>query len=248
MDNLSLTTKTAAAAPIKIVRLTVTQDTICPWCFLGWKELEAAVIQAHKSQLPLKFDIELKPYRLDSTLPVRNPLDKKQLYTGRFGSDRFSQIQSVLNERGERFGVSFSFEGPIRRSGHCHRLLRYAFDHQRELYVGECVPLTTCIKNDLQSKLTNVLFEAHFINGEDIADFDVLARCAEQVGLMSYDDTLDFLNSSAYKEEVEEMMEEAQDAGISGVPFTVINSRWAVAGSQSAEQWYSVFEKIAASE
>lgn len=36
------------------------------------------------------------------------------------------------------------------------------------------------------------------------------------------------------------MMEEAQDKGIPGVPFTVINQKWAIAGGQTAEVYYSV--------
>lgn len=51
---------------------------------------------------------------------------------------------------------------------------------------------------------------------------------------------LELLESSAYKEEVEEMMEEAQEKGIPGVPFTVINQKWAIAGGQTAEVFYSV--------
>lgn len=51
--------------------------------------------------------------------------------------------------------------------------------------IGECIPLTTCIKNDLQSKLANALFEAHFVKGRDVADFKVLAEISEEVGLMS---------------------------------------------------------------
>lgn len=246
MDDLTLTTSTIYGMSIRHVKLTVTQDTICPWCYLGWKELEAAIIAANTNRLPLKFDVEFRPYRLDATLPVANPLDRKELYTGRFGPDRLAMIQGLLNGRGERFGLTFPFEGPIRRSGPCHRLLRYAYDHQRELLIGQCIPLTTCIKNDLQSKLANELFEAHFVRGQDVADFEVLADCAENVGLMGREEAIEFLKSSAYKEEVEEMMEEAQDKGIPGVPFTVINQKWAIAGGQTAEVFYSIFEKLAA--
>jgi hypothetical protein len=52
--------------------------------------------------------------------------------------------------------------------------------------------------------------------------------------------TLAFLESSACKEEVEELIEEAHDRGISGVPYTVINSKWAIAGGQTAETYYNV--------
>jgi hypothetical protein len=76
MNDLSLNSRDVGAAPTKLVKLQVTQDTVCPWCYIGWKELEAAIIAAKRNGLPLKFDVEFKPYRLDATLPVLNPLDK----------------------------------------------------------------------------------------------------------------------------------------------------------------------------
>lgn len=81
-----------------------------------------------------------------------------------------------------------NFNGPIRQSGNCHRLIRYAYEKQRELQIGSCVPLTPCVKNDLQGKLLNVLFKATFQDGEDIGDEYVLARYAEEVGLMTQDE------------------------------------------------------------
>lgn len=53
--------------------------------------------------------------------------------------------------------------------------------------------MTPCIKNDLQSKLANVLFRAFFENGEDIGDYTVLAQYSEAVGLMSFDEVSSLL-------------------------------------------------------
>lgn len=86
-----------------------------------------------------------------------------------------------------------NFDGPIRQSGPCHRLIRYAYEKQRELQIGSCVPMTPCIKNDMQGKLLNLLFKATFQDREDIRDEYVLARCAEEVGLMSQEEVRCFL-------------------------------------------------------
>lgn len=207
--------------------------------------METAILASYRNGLPLKFDIEFKPFRLDPTLPVDTVVNKAQLYAHKFGAERSAKIQSLLNERGERFGIVFNFDGPIRQSADSQRLIRYAFEKQRELQIGECVPMTPCIKNDLQSKLANMLFRAFFENGEDIGDYGVLAKYSEAVGLMSYDETIDFLKSPAYRDRVEDMIEEAQDQGITGVPYTVINNKWAIAGGQTAETYYNIFERMA---
>jgi predicted DsbA family dithiol-disulfide isomerase len=43
------------------------------------------------------------------------------------------------------------------------------------------------------------------------------------------------------------MIYEAHNKGITGVPYTVINSKWAIVGGQTAEMYYSIFEKLALS-
>lgn len=53
---------------------------------------------------------------------------------------------------------------------------------------------------------------------------------------------IDFLRSDAYVDKVEKMIAEAHDKGITGVPYTVINSKWAIVGGQTAETYYSVSE------
>lgn len=43
---------------------------------IGWKEMEKAIIAAQHAGLPLKFDVEFRPFRLDNTLPSGYPIDK----------------------------------------------------------------------------------------------------------------------------------------------------------------------------
>jgi hypothetical protein len=43
---------------------------------IAWKEMEAAIIASYKNNLPLKFDIEFRPFRLDPSLPCDHALDK----------------------------------------------------------------------------------------------------------------------------------------------------------------------------
>ena len=48
---------------------------------------------------------------------------------------------------------------------------------------------------------------------------------------------LEFLQSTEYQEEVQQMATEARRKGVSGVPFTIINGRWAVSGGQTSETY-----------
>ena len=46
---------------------------------------------------------------------------------------------------------------------------------------------------------------------------------------------MSFLESDELLDEVETMINESKKKGISGVPFIVINGKWAVSGGQTAE-------------
>lgn len=42
------------------------------------------------------------------------------------------------------------------------------------------------------------------------------------------------------KKEVMEGIQDARDMGVTGVPFTVINDKWAISGGQPSEVFYQV--------
>ena len=49
-----------------------------------------------------------------------------------------------------------------------------------------------------------------------------------------------FLESDELLDEVERMMNEARRKGVNGVPFVVIDGKWAVSGGQTAEVYAQV--------
>ena len=49
-----------------------------------------------------------------------------------------------------------------------------------------------------------------------------------------------FLESDQLLDEVERMMAEARKKGVNGVPFVVIDGKWAVSGGQTAEVYAQV--------
>lgn len=76
------------------------------------------------------------------------------------------------------FDSCSTFNGPLRRNGNCHRVLRYAYEHpppSSERNAGSLI----------QRQLINEIYKGFFEHGEDIADFDNLARYCETVGLMT---------------------------------------------------------------
>jgi len=223
----------------KIIKLVITQDTVCHWCYIGWKEMSGAIRLAEDAGLPVKFDVEFRPFSLDPTLSPDEPVDRDLRLLKKWGSERYANVRSVINKRGEEIDINFTWQGPIRRTGDCHRLLRYA-------YSKSSIP-SSGSNNTIQARLVNEIFKGFFEMGEDIGDHENLAKYALRVGLFDTIETaLEFLASDAYRAEVEELIQESQEQGITGVPHTVVNDRWAIVGGQTSDIYYKIFEKVAA--
>ena len=113
----------------------------------------------------------------------------------------------------------------------------------------------------MQEKFMDLLYTAYFTEGKNIGDYDLLAELASQAGIMAkekvrpmivlsrarmtpYASTQvpDFLDSPELQEEVEQMAMDARKKGVTGVPFTIINGRWAVSGGQQSEVYAQVRE------
>ncbi len=58
------------------ISLIVISDIICPWCYIGHKELLSAIEQAQKAHPEVEFDIEYRPFLLDPRLNCKEPIEK----------------------------------------------------------------------------------------------------------------------------------------------------------------------------
>ncbi|KAK7690782.1 hypothetical protein QCA50_005882 [Cerrena zonata] len=116
------------------------------------------------------------------------------------------------------------FEGVITQTTLAHRLLTKAW------HMGEG------------------LFKAYFEDAKNVGDIQVLAEIAASVGLLSEKEAVKFLQSDEYLSEVEKQMVEVRRKGVTGVPFVVIDGKWAVSGGQNAETYVQIFKKIGKSD
>ncbi|MGI9400700.1 MAG: DsbA family oxidoreductase [Rhizobiaceae bacterium] len=198
------------------LQIDIVSDVMCPWCFVGKRNFEAA--------LPLIDDIELniswRPYQLDATLPKEGK-DRKLYLSDKFGGEeRAAEIYKRIEDAGHSVGINFKFND-IKVSPNtldAHRLIRWAGGQSAEM----------------QDKVVLRLFELYFLEGENIGDHDVLVGAAELAGM---DGKLvrDLLSSPEDVEAVEAEIATAQKMGVTGVPCFIIDQKYAVSGAQSAD-------------
>lgn len=218
----------------RVIRLTIINDLTCSFCYVGHYELLDAMERTIKMNIGVKFAVECRPFQLFNATTTSacecTCLNKEQFMRKKFGDEVFAEKLAGVVKWGKEKGVNIAFSGPISSSTRAHRLARKAFLLGGQRY---------------QLPVINAIFDAYCVKQESISDPEVLGRLAEQVGMMTKDEAIKFVESDELEAEVMKMIEEARSHGISGVPITVIDGKWAVGGGQSSEVFVQIFRKLA---
>jgi len=216
------------------VKLTVISDVVCPNCNIGQHELLGAISYCQDTlRLPLTFEIEFLPFRLIPTriLPDENApkVSKDEFYSNAVGKEPYAIMQASITKWSEEKNIPIAFKGLVSQSTKAHRLSRKAY-----LIGGQ----------DKQLPFLCAVFRAYLEEGKDVADLNVLSTIAEETGVMSKQEAIDFLNSRELFDEVNTMCEQARSK-LTGVPMTIIDGKWCVQGGQSSEVFIQIFKKLA---
>ncbi|ODA79083.1 hypothetical protein RJ55_04674 [Drechmeria coniospora] len=140
-------------------RITVTSDTVCPWCYVGRRQLQRAQ-QLWRQRYPDRadsFSVTYAPFQLNPTWPKgpASSKDKTQFYHEKFGPERTAMMQQRLSQFGREVGIVFKYGGRTGNTRDSHRLV-----HLAKRY-GEEVELKT----------VDGLFAAYFENEKDITQY-----------------------------------------------------------------------------
>lgn len=208
----------SAALPPNGGRLDIVSDAICPWCWVGKTNLDAALVILEKED-GLRFAIRWRPFQLNPDMPVEG-VDRAQYRAQKFGSlERSKQLDAQVAEAGRRAGVEFRHDLMLRTPNtiEAHRLMRLAEP------------------SGLQHPLMEAIFRAYFHEGRDIGSRAVLADIGQAVGLDAAA-LAAFTEGHAARHEVMAEEEGYRRAGISGVPSFVLDRYLLWSGAMPAEQ------------
>jgi len=219
----------------KPLKIDVISDSICPFCFIGKRNLDKAISISAEQNIPLSFDVEFHPFLLDpSQKPGDPPQDKRQRYESKFGKERFAAMKQMMKERGKMVGIDFSYDGPVSQTTDSHRLLSYAYSRGG---------------TPLQSALIERLFSGYFEHNADVGSPEFLATSAVEAGVFpTKEEAKEWVEGDELRNEVTKGVRRAQMMGVSGVPFFLIDQKYAISGAEDPELFVQVFDKIAKGE
>ncbi|KAK2413188.1 Thioredoxin superfamily protein [Trifolium repens] len=101
-----MTDTNSAHSEKKLVRVDISSDTVCPWCFVGKKNLDQAIAS---SKDKYNFEIIWHPYQLNPGAP-KEGIEKREFYRTKFGSQS-DKMEAQMTEVFKVVGHAYSLSG-----------------------------------------------------------------------------------------------------------------------------------------
>lgn len=217
-------TSTAEQMAQKPVRIDIVSDVVCPWCIIGYKQLEHAQLAANVPAV-----VFWHPFELNPNMPEEGQ-DLFEHVAEKYGStlEKSREARSNLTELGATLGFAFDYADDMRmvNTFRAHQILHWA------------------ATKDQQHQMKMALFEAFFTRRMDVSDSEVLCDMAASQGL-DRDEAERVLADARFADDVRQHETFWTSRGVQGVPAMVFNGRQALLGAQGIEAYKSMLQQSA---
>jgi predicted DsbA family dithiol-disulfide isomerase len=214
------------------LKIDFVSDIACPWCAVGLGALEQAL---EKLKGEVQAQLHFQPFELNPNMAPGGQ-DLSEHLTQKYGStpEQQAQIRANISARGEEVGFKFNpgGRGRVYNTFNAHRLLHWA---------GVTGP------EGSQHALKRALLASYQGRAEAVESNDVLLAVVASVGL-NVAEAQNILSSDTYSQEVREIEQFYQQAGIHSVPAVIINDKHLISGGQPAAVFEQALRQIAAGE
>jgi len=206
------------------MKVEIWSDVMCPFCYIGKRRFENAL-----QQFPFKDQIEIKwkSFQLNPNIKYEPGKNINQFLAEHKGIsiERAKEMNDYVTNMAAAEGLRYDFDkAVVANSFDAHRFSHLAAKHG---------------KGDAAEES---LFKAYFTEGKNISDRDTLVELGENIGL-NKEEVKQTLESNNYANEVQNDIAEAEALGIRGVPFFVLDRKYAVSGAQSADAFVQALER-----
>ena len=212
------------------LRIDIVSDVVCPWCIVGYKQVEQALTMLDQ---PVAAEIHWHPFELNPNMASEGE-DTAEHIARKYGStpEQSRANRQRLSEIGDGVGFAFNYGEGMRiyNTFKAHKLLTI-FGSERGWKA--------------QTALKLALFQAYFQDRRDVSDEAVLLDIAEAQG-MDRGAAAAWLADDALTQTVRAEQAHWLDQNITGVPAIIFDQKFMVPGAQSAETFAGVIGKLLA--
>lgn len=208
------------------MKIEVWSDFVCPFCYIGKRRLEEAIAQfPGKDQV----EVEFKSFELDPNAQTYSGTGINEALAKKYGMsiEEAKRANEGIGSQAAEVGLTFNFdEMKPTNTFDAHRLAKFAAT------VGK------------EKEMTEKLLASYFTESKLISDHDVLVEIAQTAGIEK-EETLAVLNDSTkYANDVRIDEALAQQMGVTGVPFFVINQKYSISGAQPTETFRRALQQV----
>lgn len=222
--NLNDSTKKVIPLKIEKMKVEIWSDVMCPFCYIGKRKFEIALGEFENKE---NIEIVWKSFQLNEDLKTDTSKNTVQhlAETKGWTMDYTRNTIKYVMEMASGVGLKYDFDkAVVANSFDAHRFIQFA---------------KTKGKGDAAEE---VLFKAYFTEGKNTADHTILIQLAKDIGLDS-EAVKVMLSSAEFTTEVNRDVAEAQQIGVTGVPFFVVDRKYAVSGAQDSKVFLETLEK-----
>jgi len=213
-----------------VIKLDVWSDIACPWCYIGKRKLEAAIEQFHVKHPGVPFDVEYHSFFLNPDMPVDYEGSQRDYLAQHKGLDleTVARMSERVTQIAASVGLNYDLEHQIMTNTSLgHLALHYAKSQGK------------------QAEMKERLMSAHFVEAKHIGRVEDVVALGVEIGLDAAG-LRDALVSGEFLDDVAADLQQAQDYGITGVPFFVIQGKYGVSGAQDSSVFVDAFEQLLA--
>ncbi|MCU1546269.1 MAG: putative dithiol-disulfide isomerase, DsbA family [Homoserinimonas sp.] len=205
------------------IKVDIWSDVQCPWCYIGKRKFEAGAVEFGED-----VDVEYHSYELAPDTPVDFVGGPVEYLSERKGlpRDQVKQMLANVTEVAESVGLHYAYDDVKQTNTiKAHELIHYAKNKGRQLEMKER------------------LLAAYFVEGRHIGRIDDLADLAAE---LAFDraDVVRSLTEAEFLPDVKADQAQANEYGIRGVPFFVIDGKYGVSGAQEAATFAQILQQV----
>ena len=206
------------------MKVEIWSDVMCPFCYIGKRKFETAL-----NSLSRKDDVEViwHSYQLNPNQKSESELDVYSYLAELKGQTRewSVMVHDNMTKAAKLIGLDYHFEkARIANSFDAHRVIQLAK------------------KYNLTDELEERFFKAYFTEGELMSDHITLIRLATEAGLPT-EEVIQVLKTDQYSKDVINDGAEARQLGVRGVPYFIMDRKYAVSGAQDSSVFKETLQK-----
>ena len=195
------------------MQVEIWSDVMCPFCYIGKRRFEKAL-----SQFPHRDHVEVRwrSFQLNPDLRAAQGTNINEYLAEHKGItlEQARELNGRVTQMAAEVGLHYDFDRAI---------VANSFDAHRFAHLAAA--------RGLGDAAEEALFRAYFTEGRDISDHPTLAQLGTAIGLEA-DEVQQALSGDAYAAAVHDDIREAAQLGARGVPFFVLDRKYAVSGAQ----------------